>query len=66
MDHYAGRQRGCRSLTTPQRELAERLSVRAEALRTDAGRDGGEGLSVSDAVALAAVQLGLQPAVPGL
>ncbi|MFF8868393.1 hypothetical protein ACF08B_40950 [Streptomyces sp. NPDC015139] len=64
MDHYAGRQRGCRSLTTPQRELAERLAVRAEALRAHVDRDGGEGLSVSAAVALAAVQLGLRPAAP--
>ncbi|MER6433366.1 hypothetical protein ABT272_37420 [Streptomyces sp900105245] len=66
MDQYAGRQRGCRSLTTAQRELAKRLAARAEALRLGAGRDGGEGLSVVDAVALAAVQLGLQPSTSGL
>jgi hypothetical protein len=29
-----------------------------------AGRDGGEGLSVADAVALVAVQLGLEAPVP--
>ncbi|MFC8015600.1 hypothetical protein [Streptomyces cinereoruber] len=58
MDHYAGRRRGCRNLTAPQRELAERLAVRAELLRAEAGRDG-EALSIRDAVALAAVQLGL-------
>ncbi|MEU3282124.1 hypothetical protein [Streptomyces antibioticus] len=64
MDHYAGRRRGCRNLTDPQAELAERLAVRAEALRAEAGQAGGEGLSVADAVALAAVQLGLQPRTP--
>ncbi|MFJ3787015.1 hypothetical protein [Streptomyces sp. NPDC090093] len=58
MDPYAGRRRGCRNLTDPQRELAERLAVRAELLRSEAGRDG-EALSIRDAVALAAVQLGL-------
>lgn len=58
VDHYAGRVRGCRNLTAPQRDLAERLTTRAEALRAEAGRDDGEGLSA--AVALAAVQLGLQ------
>ncbi|MFD3537386.1 hypothetical protein [Streptomyces sp. NPDC058664] len=62
MDPYAGRRRGCRNLTGPQRVLTVRLAVRAELLRTEAGHgDGeGEGLSVADAVALAAVQLGLQ------
>ncbi|MFS0696756.1 hypothetical protein [Streptomyces nitrosporeus] len=60
MEYYAGRVRGCRKLTDPQRGLAERLAARAEVLRAEAGRDGGEGLSVSAAVALAAVQLGLQ------
>ncbi|MFJ1561283.1 hypothetical protein [Streptomyces mirabilis] len=64
MDHFAGRRRGCRNLTDPQRVLAERLAARAEVLRAEAGRDGGEGLSVADAVALAAVQLGLQPLAP--
>ncbi|MZE55388.1 hypothetical protein GTY86_35420 [Streptomyces sp. SID5770] len=58
MDHYAGRRRGCRNLTDPQRELADRLAVRAELLRAEADRDG-EGLSIRDAIALAAVQLGL-------
>ncbi|MFD5110356.1 hypothetical protein [Streptomyces cinereoruber] len=58
MDLYAGRRRGCRNLTDPQRELADRLTVRAELLRAEAGRDG-EFLSIRDAVALAAVQLGL-------
>ncbi|MFE9222390.1 hypothetical protein ACFYN3_39590 [Streptomyces lavendulae] len=67
MDHqYAGRRRGCRNLKDPQRELAERLAARAARLRAEAGRDGGDGLSVAEAVALAAVQLGLEPpaAVP--
>jgi hypothetical protein len=64
VDHYAGRRRGCRNLTDLQRELAESLAVRAEALWREAGMDGGEGLSVADAVALAAVQLGLQPPAP--
>ncbi|MFJ2478259.1 hypothetical protein ACIOWI_35830 [Streptomyces sp. NPDC087659] len=59
--HYAGRRRGCRNLTDPQAQLAERLAARAEALRAEAGRGDGEGLSVADAVALAAVQLGLRP-----
>ncbi|MFE9139482.1 hypothetical protein [Streptomyces sp. NPDC007355] len=59
MDHYAGRWRGCRNLTDLQRELVDRLAVRAELLRAEAGRDG-ESLSIRDAVALAAVQLGLQ------
>ncbi|MGW9032760.1 hypothetical protein ACWGQ5_54340 [Streptomyces sp. NPDC055722] len=54
MDHYAGRRRGCRNLTDPQRALADRLAARAEALRAEAGRDDGEGLSVAEAVALAA------------
>ncbi|MGA5499419.1 hypothetical protein ACPCSP_34485 [Streptomyces cinereoruber] len=58
MDHYAGRRRGCRSLTDPQRELADRLEVRAELLRAEAGRDG-EHLGIRDAITLAAVQLGL-------
>ncbi|MCX4581355.1 hypothetical protein OHB41_51345 [Streptomyces sp. NBC_01571] len=44
--------------------LAGRLAVRAEVLRAQAGRDGGEGLSVADAVALAAVQLGLEAPAP--
>ncbi|WP_406499637.1 hypothetical protein OG936_33495 [Streptomyces sp. NBC_00846] len=60
MDHYAGRVRGCRNLTDPQRTLAARLAARAEALRAEAGQDDGEGLSVTAAVALAAVQLGLR------
>jgi hypothetical protein len=64
MEEYPGRRRGCRRLTVPQAALAERLAVRAEVLRAAAGRDGGEGLSVADAVALAAVQLGLEPPVP--
>ncbi|MFD7961177.1 hypothetical protein ACFV5J_10250 [Streptomyces zaomyceticus] len=59
MEPYAGRQRGCRNLTDPQRALADRLAVRADLLRTEAGHGDGEGLSVADAVALAAVQLGL-------
>ncbi|MFE5548857.1 hypothetical protein ACFQ71_34215 [Streptomyces sp. NPDC056534] len=58
MDHYAGRRRGCRNLTDLQRELVERLAVRAELLRAEAGRDG-ESLRIRDAVALAALQLGL-------
>ncbi|MFD5110583.1 hypothetical protein [Streptomyces cinereoruber] len=58
MDLYAGRRRGCRNLTVSQRELADRLVVRAELLRAEAGREG-EFLSLRDAVALAAVQLGL-------
>ncbi|MCQ0025608.1 hypothetical protein M4914_23490 [Streptomyces somaliensis DSM 40738] len=65
MDRYAGRRRGRRNLTDPQRELADRLAVRAEALRAEAGREGSEGLSLTDAVALAAVQLGLAPPAPG-
>ncbi|MFE3864851.1 hypothetical protein ACFXPT_31030 [Streptomyces goshikiensis] len=64
MDHYAGRQRGCRNLTDVQDELARRLEARAGRLRAEAGRDGGDGLSVVEAVALAAVQLGLQPPAP--
>lgn len=59
VDPYAGRRRGCRTLTDPQRALADRLAVRAELLRAEAGHGDGEGLSVADAVALAAVQLGL-------
>lgn len=55
------RRRGCRNLTDPERDLAVRLVARAERLRAEAGREDGEGLSVADAVALAAVQLGLQP-----
>ncbi len=65
VDHFASRRRGCRNLTDPQRALAERLAVRAEALRAEAGRGDGEGLSVAAAVALVAVQLGLHvPAAP--
>ncbi|MER5775522.1 hypothetical protein ABT144_14750 [Streptomyces sp. NPDC002039] len=64
MDHYAGRRRGCRNLTDVQDELARRLQSRAARLRAEAGRDGGDGLSVVDAVALAAVQLGRQPPAP--
>jgi DNA-binding MarR family transcriptional regulator len=44
-------------LTDAQRELAERLQARAEALRAACE----DGLSVAEAVELAAVQLGLQP-----
>ncbi|MFJ5551839.1 hypothetical protein [Streptomyces sp. NPDC093225] len=64
--HYAERRRGCRNLRDPQRELAEQLAARADRLRAEAGRDGGDGLSVADAVTLAAIQLGLEPpaAVP--
>ncbi|WP_432129524.1 hypothetical protein [Streptomyces sp. bgisy082] len=58
MDPYAGRRRDCRNLTGSQRDLAERLAVRAELLRAGAGRDG-EALSIRDAVVLVAVQLGL-------
>ncbi|MCP9946783.1 hypothetical protein LUX12_21475 [Streptomyces somaliensis] len=65
MEQYAGRRRGCRNLTDPQRVLAGRLAVRAEALHAEAGREDGEGLSLTDAVALAAVQLGLAPPTPG-
>ncbi|MFC8177193.1 hypothetical protein [Streptomyces sp. NPDC057325] len=54
----AGRRQGCRKLTDLQRELADRLAVRAELLRAEAGR-GDETLSIRDAVPLAAVQLGL-------
>ncbi|MER7578046.1 hypothetical protein [Streptomyces sp. NPDC126514] len=57
---YDARRRGCRNLTDSQRELAGQLAVRAEALWREAGMDGREGLSVAGAVALAAVQLGLQ------
>ncbi|MFD9535367.1 hypothetical protein [Streptomyces sp. NPDC060010] len=64
MDSYAGRRRGCRNLTDVQDELARRLEARAGRLRAEAGRDGGDGLSVVEAVALAAVQLGLQPPAP--
>ncbi|MET9934376.1 MULTISPECIES: hypothetical protein [unclassified Streptomyces] len=64
MDHYAGRRRGCRNPTVSQREPADRLAVRAELLRAEAGRDG-EALSIRDAVALTAVRLGLHvPAEP--
>ncbi|MEU9256610.1 hypothetical protein AB0D66_33150 [Streptomyces sp. NPDC048270] len=45
-----------RNLADSQCELADRL-VRAELLRAEVGRDG-EALSIRDAVALAAVQLG--------
>ncbi|MZE54174.1 hypothetical protein GTY86_23465 [Streptomyces sp. SID5770] len=58
MNPYAGRRRGCRNLTDLQRELVDRLAVRAELLRTE-GHGDGEGLSVAGAVALAVVQLGL-------
>ncbi|MFD3536926.1 hypothetical protein [Streptomyces sp. NPDC058664] len=58
MDSYAGWRRGCRNLTYLQRELVDRLAVRAELLRSEAGRDG-ESLSIRDAVALAALQFGL-------
>ncbi|MFF4324562.1 hypothetical protein [Streptomyces sp. NPDC001568] len=61
MDHFAGRRRGCRNLNDVQVELARRLAVRAERLRAEAVLDGGEGLSVVEAVALAAVQLGPGP-----
>ncbi|MER6523052.1 MULTISPECIES: hypothetical protein [unclassified Streptomyces] len=64
MDHYAGRRHGCRNLTDVQYELARRLEARAGRLRAEAGRDGGDGLSVAEAVALAVVQLGLQPPAP--
>jgi hypothetical protein len=64
VDHYVGRRRGWRNLTDPQAELAERLAARAQELRLEAGRDGGEGLSVAGAVALAAVRLGFQPPIP--
>ncbi|MCX5078601.1 hypothetical protein OHA84_37165 [Streptomyces sp. NBC_00513] len=60
MDHYAGRRRGCRNLTDVQDELARRLEAQAGRLRAEAGRGGGDGLSVVEAVALAAVQLGLK------
>jgi hypothetical protein len=46
-----------RTLTDAQRELAERLQERAEALRAACD----DGLGVREAVDLAAVQLGLQP-----
>ncbi|MFD9053440.1 hypothetical protein [Streptomyces zaomyceticus] len=59
MDDFAGRRRGCRNLTGLQRQLADRLAVRVRILRAEAGRTDGEGLSVTDAVTLAAVQLGL-------
>ncbi|MFC8015980.1 hypothetical protein [Streptomyces cinereoruber] len=62
MEHYAGRRRGCRNLTDVQRELADRLTVRAEMLRAEAGRDG-EYLGIREAIALAAVQLGLHAPV---
>jgi hypothetical protein len=61
---YAERRRGCRNLAEPQRDLALRLAQRAERLREAAGLDGGEGLSVAAAVALAAVQLGMEPPRP--
>ncbi|MFD5890565.1 hypothetical protein ACFWHQ_31965 [Streptomyces sp. NPDC060334] len=64
MDYYAGRRRGCRNLTDVQDELARRLEARAGRLRAEAGRDGGDGLSVVEAVVLAAVQLGLRPPAP--
>ncbi|MZE56463.1 hypothetical protein GTY86_35395 [Streptomyces sp. SID5770] len=59
MEHYGGRRRGCRNLTDLQRELAYRPAVRAELLRAEAGREG-EDLGIREAVALAAVRLGLQ------
>ncbi|MFG2841522.1 hypothetical protein ACGFYE_41865 [Streptomyces zaomyceticus] len=59
MDHYAGRRRGCRNLTAPQRPIADRLAVRAELLRAEVGHGDDDGLSMADAVALVAVQLGL-------
>jgi hypothetical protein len=59
---YEVRWRGCRNLTGDQCELAGRLAARAELLRDEAGRDGGKGLVMAQAVLLAAVQLGLQPA----
>ncbi|MFE5515303.1 hypothetical protein ACFQ9J_32770 [Streptomyces sp. NPDC056529] len=52
MEHYEDRRRGCRNLTGPQREPADRLAVHAEA------GWGGEAWSVREAVALAAIQLG--------
>ncbi|MFJ7099130.1 hypothetical protein ACIQWL_55265 [Streptomyces mirabilis] len=45
--------------------LAECLAARAQALRVEAGRGGCEGLSVADAVVLAAVRLGLEPPASG-
>ncbi|MGW7319288.1 hypothetical protein [Streptomyces sp. NPDC054854] len=64
MDRHAGRPRGCRNLNHVQVELAARLAARAERLRAEANLDGGERLSVAEAVALAVVQLGLRPPVP--
>ncbi|WP_329043019.1 hypothetical protein OHT61_32120 [Streptomyces sp. NBC_00178] len=58
---YEVRRRGYRSLPDVQRELAGRREGRARLLRVAACQDDGEGLSVREAVALAAVQLGLQP-----
>ncbi|MCZ4102209.1 hypothetical protein C8250_000425 [Streptomyces sp. So13.3] len=49
------RRRGCRNLTGPERDLALRLAARADRLRTDAGREGGEDMGVAEAFALAAV-----------
>ncbi|MFI8008544.1 hypothetical protein [Streptomyces sp. NPDC086010] len=60
MDYEVGR-RGYRNLPDVQRELAERLAERARLMRAEACQDDAEGMSVREAVALAAVQLGLRP-----
>ncbi|MCT6782261.1 hypothetical protein LXH09_37195 [Streptomyces sp. CS7] len=49
-----------RTLTTEQRQLADRLHRRADTLRGAAAEVDDPGLSIRDAVDLAAVQLGLQ------
>lgn len=69
MDHSehfeaARRPRRGRLLNEGQRDLADRLHDRANRLREQAWADG-DGLSVRDAVALAAVQLGLAPPTAG-
>ncbi|MFD5065451.1 hypothetical protein [Streptomyces sp. NPDC058394] len=59
---YEVRRRGYRNLPVVQRELAGRQADQAGFLRAEACQDDdSEGLSVRGAVALAAVQLGLQP-----
>ncbi|MFZ3467496.1 hypothetical protein ACODT3_39905 [Streptomyces sp. 4.24] len=69
MDHIehfeaARHRRRGRLLNDGQRDLADRLQDRANRLREQAGDDG-DSLSIRDAVALAAVQLGLAPPTAG-
>lgn len=56
-DRWKPRRGRLRDLTPEQQELAEDLHVRALTLRAASE----EGISIREAVALAAVQLGLEP-----